>query len=135
MELFFEGDPAMRSRVFKHLRTAFLTLACVAMATPVWAQQKNCRCCCQGIDRCGCLTNCGEQSCTLCCVINTKRCTFTGTCRSRVKNCCQKSQCYNNVWFCQDSSLCCTSSCYSCDPCGRCSYTVCGSCQSSHEAS
>src|SRR5580704_16629840 len=135
MELFFEGDPVMRSRVFKHLRTAFLTLACVAMATPVWAQQKNCRCCCQGIDRCGCLTNCGEQSCTLCCVINTKCCTFTGTCRSRVKNCCQKSQCYNNVWFCQDSSLCCTSSCYSCDPCGRCSYTVCGSCQSSHEAS
>jgi len=86
----------MRNRHFQHVRTALVAVACIAMlGGPAWAQgsggckNRTLSCYCEGVDRCGCLTNTGGQSCTLCCVINTKSCTFTATCRSSVKNCCR----------------------------------------------
>ncbi|HEV8067189.1 MAG TPA: hypothetical protein VGP76_05610 [Planctomycetaceae bacterium] len=118
----------MRNRRWQYLRTALLAVACTAVwVPPAWAQgSKNCRCYCQGIDRSGCLTTIGGKSCTLCCVINTKKCTFTATCRSTIHNCCRKSQCYKDVCFWQDPCYCCQTSVYNCDPCGSCRYTASG---------
>ena len=123
----------MISRRLSTVRTALLTVACIALAAPpVWAGSSQCckKCCCycQGIDRCGCLSNCGgcTETCSL--VLNTKTCKFTGCCRCKVQNCCRKSECYKNICFLQDPSYCCTSSCYTCQPCGSCCYTVCGCC-------
>jgi hypothetical protein len=122
----------MRNRHVQQLRTIVLALACSTMfASPVWAgsdtcKQRNCSCYCQGVDRCGCLTTTGGGSCTLCCVINTKTCTFIGTCRSHVRNCCRKSQCFKDVCFWQDPCCRCKTSVYNCDPCGCCHYTASG---------
>jgi hypothetical protein len=122
----------MRNRRFQHLQTAFLAIACCAiLVSPAYAdgggcKQKCCTCYCQGVDRYGCLTNTGGGSCTLCCVINTKTCKFTATCRTSVHNCCRKSQCFKNVCFWQDPGFSCCSSSYTCDSCGRCCYTASG---------
>jgi len=121
----------MKSRIFQQVRTALLTLACVALATPVWAQDRNCGAYCQGIDRCGCLTNCGGESCTFSCVLNTRTCRYTGSCRCKIQNHCRKSQCYKNVSFCQDPCFRCSCSAYSCDSCGNCCYTASGCYESS----
>src|SRR5579862_8036588 len=127
----------MKSRRIRQLRTAILAVACIAMAaSPLSAVTTGgcnpcCSCYCQGVDRCGCLTNCGGESCTCCCVVNTKTCKFTGCCRCKVQNCCHKSECYKNVCFFKNSCYHCSSSCYTCDPCGNCCYSACGSCQGS----
>ncbi|HET6326436.1 MAG TPA: hypothetical protein VFG04_17305 [Planctomycetaceae bacterium] len=130
----------MRNRSIQVLRTAVLAVACSAMlASPAWAGsgcgQKQCKCYCQGVDRSGCLTNTGGKSCVLCCVINTKTCTFTATCHSYVRNNCRKSQCFKDVCFWQDPSYCCKTSVYSCESSGCCRYTASGCCQSTPEAS
>jgi hypothetical protein len=135
---FFEGEDVMMSRRFQQLRTALMAVACIAMAgSPAWATSgqcnKSCSCYCQGIDSHGCLSNCGGRSCTFCCVINTRTCKYSGSCRCKIKNCCRKSECYKNVCFCQVPSYCCTSSCYSCDSCGNCCYTACGCCSNGGE--
>jgi hypothetical protein len=118
----------MRNRRLQPLRTALLAVACSAMfVSPAWAQSPNrCNCYCQGVDKLGCLSNIGGESSTLCCVINTKCCTFTATCRCNIRNVCRKTQCYKNVCFWQDPCYCCQTSVYSCDPCGSCRYTASG---------
>src|ERR1700733_3999596 len=118
----------MRNRRLQPLRTALLAVACSAMfVSPAWAQNsKRCNCYCQGVDKLGCLSNIGGESSTLCCVINTKCCTFTATCRCNIRNVCRKTQCYKNVCFWQDPCYCCQTSVYSCDPGGPCRYTASG---------
>jgi hypothetical protein len=126
----------MRNRRFQLLRSVVLAVACSAtLASPAWAgdgqgcKQRGCNFYCQGVDRCGCLTNTGGRSSVLCCVINTKTCTFTATCRGSVRNNCHKSQCYKDVCFWQDPSYCCKTSVYSCESSGCCRYTASGCCQ------
>jgi len=119
----------MMSGRLKSLRVVVMAMACLGFCTPTWAgPTKSCysSCYCQGVDSHGCLTNCGGCRVTCCCVCNTRCCTFTCCCRCKVQNCCKKSECYSNICFLQCSSYCCKSSCYSCDNCGHCCYTCCG---------
>ena len=117
------------SRRFRLLRAVVVAVACLGLTGfPVMAQSCDnyCYCYCQGISSYGCLTTSGGYCCTCCCVCNTKTCKYTCTTSCCVKNCCKKSECYKNCCFLQSHYYTCSSSCYSCQSSGCCSYTCSG---------
>src|SRR4051812_9597505 len=102
----------MNGRIFKKVRTALLSLACLGMAAPVWAGSTFSKCISieyKNVDRWGCLTSCGShcKAHTIC--INT--CTRKWTCseHSSCKNDSCRTQCYKNCVLIYDR--CCHVEC------------------------
>jgi hypothetical protein len=98
----------MKSRFWKQLRTTVLAVACLAMGTPAWAapvgggggpELVGLNVYLEGVNRYGCLTDCGGECATFCAVLNTCTGTFIGTAQGCVENCSCRCELYECVNF------------------------------------
>ena len=122
----------MRQRFFKRLRTALLATACLASAMPAWASEGGIieigsfDCFLQGVNRKGCLTDCGGQCVRFCALINTCTGKFAGTAKGCVTNESCRKQCYKNVNFIRDCGVRVTCSIYTVEKKGSACYVATG---------
>ena len=131
----------MRRQVFKGLRTATIALVCLAMAmpAPVWAggrskkggesqrtEKAEFEAFLPGVDRCGCLTECGGVCARFCAVINTCTGKFTGSADGCVENKSCRKQCYKNLNLIKDCRVRVECSVYTVQKKGKACYTASG---------
>ena len=118
----------MKRHFVSRLRTGFVAMVCLAMATPVWAgtERQTLDVFLQGVNSHGCLTDCGGTCAPFCAVINTCTGKFCGTARGCVRNESCRSQCYRNVNFFTDCSVRVKCSQYKVDRRGKACYTASG---------
>jgi hypothetical protein len=121
----------MRRRILKRLRVVTLTIACLAMGTPAWAQGgitfQSLGVYLEGVNRYGCLTDCGGECATFCALLNTCTGLFIGTAEGCVCNqsCCPEF--YYDVNFFNE--CCCVNviaSVYTVSKCGSACYIAIG---------
>jgi hypothetical protein len=123
----------MKRQIFQQLRVVTLAIACLAMSTPAWAQTRQGGSAfasfgvyLEGVDRHGCLTDCGGQCATFCAVLNTCNGTFVGSAKGCVANKSCRPEIYTCVNFFKDCCINVAVSVYSVSPCGSACYIAAG---------
>jgi hypothetical protein len=123
----------MKRRYFAKLRVAVLAVACLAMSTPTtWAGSKSpiittvFGVYLEGVDKHGCLTDCGGQCDPFCAVLNTCTGCFVGSAKGCVANCSCRPECYLCVNFFQNCCINVAVSVYSVSAKGSACYTAIG---------
>ena len=122
----------MKRRLFQKLRVAILAIACLATSTPVWAggggglRLAGFPVYLEGVNRYGCLTDCGGQCTTFCAILNTCTGSFVGSAKGCVanKSCCPEF--YFCVNFFQDCCVNVAGSLYTVSSCGNACYVAIG---------
>jgi hypothetical protein len=122
----------MKRRFFQKLRVAILATAFLAASTPAWAKPTGgiittgFGVYLEGVDRYGCLTDCGGQCATFCALLNTCTGEFVGSAKGCVAN---KSRCpefYFCVNFFNDCCINVAASLYTVSSCGNACYVAIG---------
>ena len=121
----------MKRQFFQKLRVAILAIACLAVSQPAWAHSGGSifttfGVYLQGVDRYGCLTNCGGQCATFCAVLNTCTGEFVGNAKGCVANKSCRSECYLCVNFFKNCCVNVAASVYSVSSCGNACYVAIG---------
>ncbi len=112
----------------RKLRIAAVAIALAAIASSAWAgiARESLSVFLPGVDRYGCLTDCGGQCATFCAVVNTCTGKFVGNARSCVDNKSCRAQCYRNCNFFKDSCISVACSVYTVLKNGKCCYVATG---------
>jgi hypothetical protein len=120
----------MKRRFFHKLRVAILIVACLAMSTPTWAKSPIIATTfgvyLEGVDRYGCLTDCGGQCDPFCAILNTCTGDFVGSAKGCVANCSCRPEIYFCVNFFQSCCVNVAGSIYTVSPKGAACYVAVG---------
>lgn len=122
----------MKRRYIAKLRVAVLGLACLAMSTPTWAGPKSpiisttFGVYLEGVDKHGCLTDCGGQCDPFCAILNTCTGDFVGSAKGCVANCSCRSEIYLCVNFFQNCCVNVAASVYTVSSHGDACYVAIG---------
>ena len=122
----------MKRRLFRNFRVAVLAAACLAMSTPTWAKSKSTietatfGVYLEGVDKYGCLTDCGGQCDPFCAVLNTCTGEFVGSAKGCVANCSCRPEAYLCVNLFQSCYINVALSLYTVSSRGSASYVALG---------
>jgi hypothetical protein len=122
----------MKLRLFHTVRVAILASACLAMSTPAWAGPSSLNetttfpVHLEGVNKYGCLTDCGGQCDPFCAVLNTCTGEFVGSAKGCVANCSCRPEVYLDVNFFQCCSINVAFSVYTVSSCGNACYVALG---------
>lgn len=119
----------MNRKIFRQMRIAMVVVACLANAMPAWAgasSKVETHVYLQGVNRHGCLTDCGGSCETFCAVINCRTGKFVGKAKGCVENNSCENQCYLNVDFFKDCRFSVACSKYKVSKYGDACYTAKG---------
>jgi hypothetical protein len=121
----------MKRRYLWKTRVAILAIAFLATSSPAWAkaigpEPVTFGVYLEGVNRYGCLTDCGGECTTFCAILNTCTGEFIGTAKGCVANCSRCPEVYICVNFFQECWVNVAASLYTVSSCGNACYIAVG---------